>query len=201
MRRDSMGFFMDWLVRLALRPHMFWGFSEQVRPHLVSYLVRGRSPRPSGGASIKQRYIHRPINRVATLFIGLWLHRLTVRQRIWIAAQRPCIFFEWESSFCGHLYSLLRPWHCWHWVHVVRLSRKRVCVKITSVACFCRLIGVPIMLSCSACLQRCLRSGVGVANRQFSSYLRQKVRLPSLQHVARCFVLSSNDANLFQALS
>ena len=39
MRRDSMGFFMDWLVRLALQPHMFWGFSEQVRPHLVSYLL------------------------------------------------------------------------------------------------------------------------------------------------------------------
>ena len=36
---DSMGFFMDWLVRLALRPHMFWESSEQVRPHLISYLV------------------------------------------------------------------------------------------------------------------------------------------------------------------
>jgi len=23
MRRDSMGFFMDWLVRLAIRPHLF----------------------------------------------------------------------------------------------------------------------------------------------------------------------------------
>ena len=39
MRRDSMGFFMDWLVHLAVRPHMFWGSSEQVRLHLVSYLV------------------------------------------------------------------------------------------------------------------------------------------------------------------
>jgi len=27
MRRDSMGFFMDWLVRLARWPHMFWGSS------------------------------------------------------------------------------------------------------------------------------------------------------------------------------
>jgi len=33
------------------------------------------------------------------------------------------------------------------------------------------------MLSCSVSVQRCLRNGVAVANRQFSSYLRQKVRI------------------------
>jgi len=57
---------------------------------------------------------------------------------------------------------------------------------------FQKLISDLTMFSCSACVQRCLRNGVGIANRQFSSYLRQKVRnllslllsVPLLQHVA-----------------
>ena len=42
MRRDSMGFFMDWSVRLALWPHVSEDSLEQVRLHLVSHLVSHR---------------------------------------------------------------------------------------------------------------------------------------------------------------
>ena len=45
------------------------------------------------------------------------------------------------------------------------------------------------MLSCSASVQRCLRNGVGVANRQFSSYLRQKV---SMIIIAACCMIVEN---------
>ena len=74
-----------------------------------------------------------------------------------------------------------QPWHCWHWLHVLPFRELLLCVSKSALKChlthfrwICELL---IMLSCSASVQRCLRNGIGVANRQFSSYLRHRVRV------------------------